>query len=75
MSAAHNDRDSACQLCSKTNPKRKGLKEHKQFNIVLEQLCKNEPTLNEMDLVVQEMLEANTADTYVGESDDDHDGW
>ena len=28
-----------------------------------------------MNLVVQEMLEANTTDTYVGESDDDHDDW
>ena len=34
MSAVHNDRDSAYKLCSKTNPKGKGLgemKEHKQF--------------------------------------------
>ena len=36
---------------------------------------KNEPTLEETDLVVEEMLEANTADTYVSESDDDRDSW
>ena len=31
--------------------------------------------MEETDLVLQEMLEANTADTYVSESDDDCDSW